>query len=114
MVGDFTIGAAMGVLGAIFNQSATGNIASSAGASLLASAVAVWPFKVQDKFFSSNTALTAINVTVGSALAHLVTDALIHKHHKQPTIVLSPHCEHAEKSWVAKTSQASDQLEMGR
>jgi hypothetical protein len=102
---DLVIGAGMGVLGAIFNQSATGNLISTGGASLLTSALAVWPMKTQEKFFSRETALTALTIAGGSVVSHLITDAIIHRHHPKPTIIFAPQKECApcaDKSWVQR------------
>ena len=111
---EMLIGGVMGALGAAFNQSAAGNLVSSAAASMLGSAISVWPMKTQEKFFSRETAVSALAISGGSVVSHLIVDAIIHRHHAKPTIVFAPDCNNSEKSWVAKTSQATEQAEMGR
>jgi hypothetical protein len=113
-IAELLAGTALGVLNAATNTSGATNIVSTTAGSLGLSAAKVWPFKDQGRFFSSQTALTALNIVGSSAVSHLITDAIIHRHHAKPTIVFAPDCNNSEKSWVAKTSQATEQAEMGR
>ncbi|MFO0388184.1 MAG: hypothetical protein ACK502_00485 [Alphaproteobacteria bacterium] len=98
---DIIVGGIMGVLGATMNQSATHNMLTSAGASLIGSAVNTHLLKSQERFLSGETALSTVLITGSSALAHMITDALIHKHHKPEMKIEIQHAP-CKQSWTER------------
>lgn len=108
---DVIVGGIMGVLGATMNQSASQNMLTSASASLIGSAISTHVLKSQNRFFSSDTALSTVMITGSSVLSHMITDALIHKHHK-PTVHISVEhpfgttCDKQDRSWAERTEAA--------
>ncbi|MFW0777668.1 MAG: hypothetical protein ACN2B6_08125 [Rickettsiales bacterium] len=109
LASEIVIGGIFGVMGAAFNQSTMGNAGTSLGASLIGSAISVWPLKSQEKFWTRETALTGLNITASSVVTHLVAHALIKKHHNhQPVIVYAPGYEGRENGWASRVAQGSD------
>jgi hypothetical protein len=106
-IAELIAGAALGVLNATTNTSGSVNMLSSIAGSLAVSATSVWPLKRQERFWSSQTAITGLNIVGASLLAHAITDALIHKHH-EPKITFSPDCGCKQKSWAARVSENAD------
>jgi hypothetical protein len=116
---DVVAGGIMGMLGATMNQSAGSNLTTSALASLSGSAIGTYLTKSQEKFLSRQTALSTVLTTGTSALSYLVTDALIHKHHKPEMRIEIQHasdkpCAPCKQSWAQRAETPAQDTTLTR